>query len=87
MTSFYAGNPPLNRLSWLRPSAETLNGHLHDEKARFIAFKYVPTGVCIYQADQSRDFKPLVKKSSPGELHFLSFKDVESRVGPDWGAP
>jgi hypothetical protein len=40
-----------------------------------------------HKADQSRDFKPLVKKSSPGELHFLSFKDVESRVGPDWGAP
>jgi hypothetical protein len=41
----------------------------------------------IYKADRFRDFKPLVKKSSPGELHFLSFKDVESRVGPDWGAP
>lgn len=34
-----------------------------------------------------RDFKPLVKSASPGELHFLSFKDVESRVGPDWKAP
>jgi NAD+ diphosphatase len=34
-----------------------------------------------------REFKPLVKKDSPGELHFLSFKDVESRVGPDWQAP
>jgi len=45
MGSFYAGNPPLNRLSWLRPSAETLNGHLHDEKARFIAFKYVSPGI------------------------------------------
>ena len=44
-------------------------------------------GFDIRKAYKSRDFKPLVKSSSPGELHFLSFKDVESRVGPDWGAP
>ena len=41
MFSFYAGQPPLNRLSWVRPSAETLNAHLHNDKARFIAFKFV----------------------------------------------
>lgn len=34
-----------------------------------------------------RDFKPLVKKDSPGELLFLSRKDVESRIGPDWQSP
>jgi hypothetical protein len=45
------------------------------------------SGFDSFKAYQSRDFKPLVKSSSPGELHFLSFKDVESRVGPDWQAP
>lgn len=34
-----------------------------------------------------REFKPLVKKDSPGEVLFLSRKDVESRIGPDWQSP
>jgi NAD+ diphosphatase len=39
-------------------------------------------------ADRSdREFKPLVKKDSPGELLFLSRKDVESRIGEDWQSP
>lgn len=34
-----------------------------------------------------REFKPLVKKDAPNQLLFLSRKDVESRIGPDWQSP
>jgi hypothetical protein len=51
IVNFYAGQPPLNRLSWVRPSAESLNGHLHNDKARFIAFKYDLSAASALQAN------------------------------------
>ncbi|ORY35702.1 NUDIX hydrolase domain-like protein [Naematelia encephala] len=72
IVNFYAGQPPLNRLSFHRNSAEKLNDHLHAENARFILFK---------------DFKPLVHAGEPGKTLFLSREQVKSHLGGDFTGP
>jgi NAD+ diphosphatase len=76
-TSFYAGQPPLNRLSFQRGQVERINEHLQAKDARFILFKWV-----VNSSSQliNRDFKPLVKKDQPGELLFLNRQDVSSLI-------
>lgn len=93
MNSFYAGQPPLNRLSFQRQSADKLNEHLEAPNARFVLYKWV-TGACPLQvrlhflADHRfRDLKPLVHKDEPGKLLFLSRKQVEARLGGPFQSP
>ncbi|ORX38346.1 putative NAD+ diphosphatase [Kockovaella imperatae] len=66
LVNFYAGQPPLNRLSFIRPSVDKINALLNAESTRFIAFK---------------DLKPLVQENELGKLVFLDRKAVESRIG------
>ncbi|CAD6573047.1 MAG: hypothetical protein TREMPRED_000714 [Tremellales sp. Tagirdzhanova-0007] len=70
--NFYAGQPPLNRLSFHRNSAEKLNRHLESKDARFVIFK---------------ELKPLMKKGEAGTTLFLSHKDLEGRIGNRFSGP
>ncbi|RSH82253.1 NADH pyrophosphatase [Saitozyma podzolica] len=72
IVNFYAGQPPLNRLSFQRQSADKLNEHLEAPNARFVLYK---------------DLKPLVHKDEPGKLLFLSRKQVEARLGGPFQSP
>ncbi|KAK8854679.1 hypothetical protein IAR55_003418 [Kwoniella newhampshirensis] len=69
IVNFFAGQPPLNRLSFQRHSSETLNKHLSDPKAQFVLY---------------REFKPLVKKGEAGKILFLSLDDVKDKIGPQY---
>ncbi|WWD19175.1 hypothetical protein CI109_103633 [Kwoniella shandongensis] len=69
IVNFFAGQPPLNRLSFQRHSSETLNKHRSDPKAQFVLY---------------RDFKPLIKKGEEARLLFLSLEDVRDKLGPEY---
>lgn len=72
IVNFYAGQPPLNRLSFHRQSADKINAHLRDASARFVAFK---------------DFKPLMTSGQAGQLRFLSYDEVEPIVQKPFVSP
>lgn len=71
-SSFYAGQPPLNRLSFQRGHVDKINEHLSAKDARFVLYK---------------DSRPLVKKGEPGQLLFLKRTDVESLIGDGFKVP
>lgn len=67
--SFYAGQPPLNRLSFHRNDTQRMTEHLNAAQARFVLF---------------RDGKPLLKLAgAEGKydgLYFAEYKEVEGYV-------
>ncbi|KAK4685415.1 NAD+ diphosphatase, partial [Tremellales sp. Uapishka_1] len=66
IVNFYAGQPPLNRLSFQRPSTKSLTAHLSAGEAKFLLWK---------------DGKPLMKKGEAGQPLYLSQKEASSFLG------
>lgn len=89
--SFYAGAPPLNRVSFQRTSTEKITGYLESSEARFLLFKWAPEAFpcgCMQDEDEAdkcpnplSQGQPLCKDGVPGELLFLSRQQVEGALG------
>lgn len=77
--SFYAGQPPLNRLSFHRNDTQRMTDHLNASHAKFVLFREGKPLLKV-AADPSKGAEDKAETKYDG-LYFAEYNEVEDYVG------